>query len=516
MSPFAQIKDLANSNPARLLIYIILAVTILRIIFLFLSQIDLGPDETQYWWWGQSFQFGYFSKPPMIGWLIGVSTSLFGDAEWAVRLLSPVITGITTWLVFLISRRLYDEQVGFWAAIVWTTLPAIILSNAILSTDIPLLLFWCLALRAFIGLTEEDNIRWAILLGVSIGLGMLSKYAMIYFPLCMTLAFILSADARKAFRPLPLALAGIIAFLIFLPNIFWNAANDFQTLAHTQENASWGRDMFNFDEFFEFFTAQFGVAGPIIFGALIWGLITLGKRLPDDNTVRHKDLLLIAFALPPILVICLQAFLSKANANWAMTSYPALVMLVTAWLLRAGSKRWLQASTALHVLLAVIFMIASTNFAIVDAIGQSNSVKRVRDWDKQAADIARYAENYDVIVVDDRELMGNLLYYMRDIGKPIKAWDINRKVEYHYEAFDKFDPTQYDKALLVAKYPQYLYSYVEFENIIEIGVSELDMKVRCPRRYGLYELSGYNPAVDASERTPPTAIKFTKDDCRPY
>ncbi len=516
MSRLTQLKDFASTSPARFLAWLIIIVTALRVLLLFFSQVDLGPDETQYWWWGQSFQFGYFSKPPMIGWLIGASTGIFGDAEWAVRLFSPIITGVTTWLIFLITRRLYDEKVGLWAAIVWTTLPAIILSTAILSTDIPLLLFWCLALRAFIGLTEEKSLRWGVVLGVSIGLGMLSKYAMIYFPLCMGLAFILSSQARKALQPLPLLLAGGLAFLIFLPNILWNAANDFQTLAHTQENASWGRDMFNFDEFFEFFTAQFGVAGPIIFGALIWGLITLHKRLPEDGATKGRDLMLIAFALPPISVICVQAFLSKANANWAMTSYPAVTILVTAWLMRAGSIRWLQASTALHVGLTILFMVAATNFAIVDAIGQSNSIKRVRDWDKQAADIARYAENYDVIVVDDRELMGNLLYYMRDAGKPIKAWDINRKVEYHYEAFDKFDPTRYERALLVAKYPQYLYSYVEFENIIEVGVSELDMNVRCPRRYGLYELSGYNPEVETRGLRPPEGIKFSEDDCRPY
>ena len=234
----SRLSRFADEHPARLMLYVIGGFTFCRLIALFLSDIDLGPDEAQYWWWSKSFEFGYFSKPPMIGWLIGVTTRLFGHDEWAVRLFSPLITAATTWLIFLITRRLYGARTALWAGVVWLTLPAITLSAAILSTDIPLLFFWSLGLLAFVRLTEQADWRWTVTLGLAIGFGMLSKYAMIYFPLCMALAFVLSGTARQALRPVHIAAAGAIAVLIFLPNVFWNAANDFQTLSHTQEIAS--------------------------------------------------------------------------------------------------------------------------------------------------------------------------------------------------------------------------------------------------------------------------------------
>ncbi|MEO0674467.1 MAG: hypothetical protein AAFY32_05610, partial [Pseudomonadota bacterium] len=53
-------------------IFLIVIVGV-RLIALGTSQLDLGPDETQYWFWAQSPAFGYFSKPPMIAWLIGAT-----------------------------------------------------------------------------------------------------------------------------------------------------------------------------------------------------------------------------------------------------------------------------------------------------------------------------------------------------------------------------------------------------------------------------------------------------------
>ena len=64
----------------------IAAITAIRVAVLILSPLDLYPDEAQYWWWSQNPDWGYFSKPPMIGWVIWLTTAFFGDAEWAIRI----------------------------------------------------------------------------------------------------------------------------------------------------------------------------------------------------------------------------------------------------------------------------------------------------------------------------------------------------------------------------------------------------------------------------------------------
>ena len=515
----SRLKALWQDRPAQFFLLVLVVVTLLRIIGLATSNLNLGPDEAQYWWWSREFAFGYFSKPPVIAWLIALTTGIFGNAEWAVRLSSPLVGAVTGWFIFLTARHLYGARTALWAGLVWISVPAIMLSAAIITTDIPLLMCWTIGLYAFVRLALSAPGRGALasaaLMGAAMGFGMLSKYAMIYFPLGLVLAMIASPLARRAMRPVPLALAILVAAIVFLPNILWNANNGFQTLEHTQANAGWSGNFFNPDELTEFFFAQFLVAGPVLFGFLLYGLATLRRRVSGDHA--GADRLLLAMGLPPLVIIIFQATISGANANWAMAAYPALIILVTAWMLRAGRPRLLAGSTIAHATLGVAFLFAAANFAILDALGLENAIKRVRGWPAQIAEIETVAQDYPVIVVDDRELMGNILYYMRDSDIPVKAWDINRIVEHHYEAFDRYDPAAYDRALLIAKYPQYLFSYVEFDTILEVGVSEMDMGVPCPRRYFLYELRDFNPASGPEDiPPPPPGLSREIDGCKPY
>lgn len=492
-----------------------LGLTVLRIIVLVFSKIDLHADEAQYWFWSRDLDFGYYTKPPMIAWVIAATTSLFGNAEWAVRLGSPLLSAGTAGLLYALARELYDARTAFWAGLSWLMIPAVLLASGLISTDLPLLFFWSLALYAFARLSRTGAAADAVLLGAAIGLGFLSKYAMIYFPLGMALAFALSGKARQALKPLPLVIAGGTALAVFAPNIWWNAQNDFHTLSHTSANANWGAEKFNFDELWEFFTSQFIVAGPLIFGFFLFALFRLGKRRAQAGEAWGADAMLLAFAVPPLVIISVEAFISRANANWAMAAYPSLMVLVSAWMLRAQRAGLMKASLGVHAVLGAVLVASTLSLGFADRIGMSNSLKRVRNWEEQAADILAKAADYPAIVVDDRELMGSLLYYLRDAGKPIYAWDHDRGVQNHYEAFFRYQPAPGDRALLVVKYPEFLYRYIEFENILEVGESRMDTKVRCARVYGLYEISGYRPEL-ADAPLPERDPVIPKRACRPY
>ena len=87
---------LLNSS---IVLVILIIITILRIYSLYISPIELSVDEAQYWHWSRNIDFGYFTKPPLIAWMIGFSTYIFGNEEWAVRLFSP----ITHLLISLVS-----------------------------------------------------------------------------------------------------------------------------------------------------------------------------------------------------------------------------------------------------------------------------------------------------------------------------------------------------------------------------------------------------------------------------
>ena len=62
-----------------------------RLFAIIISPLELGVDEAQYWVWSQDLAFGYYSKPPLIAWIISISHALFGHYPWAVRLPAPII-----------------------------------------------------------------------------------------------------------------------------------------------------------------------------------------------------------------------------------------------------------------------------------------------------------------------------------------------------------------------------------------------------------------------------------------
>src|SRR4051794_6724481 len=61
----------------RIAVYTLLAVTVLRLVWLAGDPINLYPDEAQYWLWSRHLAFGYFSKPPLLPWIIAATTALF-------------------------------------------------------------------------------------------------------------------------------------------------------------------------------------------------------------------------------------------------------------------------------------------------------------------------------------------------------------------------------------------------------------------------------------------------------
>src|SRR5205085_5531891 len=101
----------------------IVAITVARLLWLACQPAGLYPDEAQYWFWAQHPAFGYYSKPPLIAWLIALTTAALGDGEFAVRLSAPLLHAGAAGMIYAIGARLFDRRTGFWAALAYASLP---------------------------------------------------------------------------------------------------------------------------------------------------------------------------------------------------------------------------------------------------------------------------------------------------------------------------------------------------------------------------------------------------------
>ncbi len=355
----------------------------LRIAAIYFAKIDLVLDEAQYWTWSRELAFGYFSKPPMIAWVIRVATTVCGDGEVCIRSASPVLYTISSFVLFLIGRELFGARVGFWSAIVFDTLPGLSYSSLLITTDVPLILFWTIALYAWVMLVKRQSMGFAILFGVAVGLGLLAKQAMLYAVICLACHAIVSREARQALKGGRAIVALLIAAVLFVPNVMWNAEHGFPTVRHTEANIGWQYPYVHPRRLLEYIVVQFGVFGPILFIVL---LRTAWREIRHSSDPRKT--LLLSFSLPVLAILTVQAILSRAHGNWTATAYPAATILVTAVMLELNRRILFAISLGLHLAIAVALAIVPAFAERLPLFERLQFLSRVVGW-RDVADAVR-------------------------------------------------------------------------------------------------------------------------------
>jgi 4-amino-4-deoxy-L-arabinose transferase-like glycosyltransferase len=385
------------------------AITAARLIWLEVQSAGLYPDEAQYWFWAQHPAFGYYSKPPLVAWLIALTTTGFGDSEFAIRLSAPLLHAGVAGIVYAIAARLYDRRTGFWSALAYVTLPGVSLSAFIISTDAVLLPCWAAALYAFIRAREPGGERWWLVAGIAAGTGLLAKYAMAYWLLSAFGFVLLAPGERRHLRPLCAATG--IAGLIYLPNLWWNWSHGFVSYLHVRDNAALSGRLFHPTAFLEFLGSQFGVIGPVFFAALI---VSVAR---PRALVEPRARLLAAFALPTLVLMLAISLLSRAEPNWAAPAYVSAIVLVVAWAIARGWRRWVAVSVALNLAAAIaLFGTAGALAAIGVAVpAKLDPLHRLRGWRELGQEVAAILRAHPglTLLADDRELLAALIYYVR-------------------------------------------------------------------------------------------------------
>lgn len=389
---------------------LILAITAYRLTLLNFDSTDLFVDEAQYWLWSQHLDFGYYSKPPMIAWVIWLFTAIGGsDTIFWVRAASPLLHMTTALLLIPATTRLTGSEVaGYWVGASYATLPAVALSSVFMSTDTVLFPFLALSLLAYSHLIERRSLPFALILGIAIGCGTLSKYAMLYFPLTAAVAALALPRARLTLRDA--AVAAVSAVCVMAPNIWWNATHGAATIKHTSDNAQWNGFQLHFGKAAEFFVSQFGVVGPVVFAAMILALIALIRRR-GTGTEAHLAIL----SWPIVIAITLQALMSRAYANWAATAYAAGTMLAVVYLLKAN-PRALKASLWINSVASIAFPLLTVFVSEVVLPNGQPVLARYLGRAELSLLIAQTARDSGttVIVADSRDILADLFHTLRD------------------------------------------------------------------------------------------------------
>jgi undecaprenyl-diphosphatase len=423
----------------RCLLYVIgffAALTAVRFAILASGVLNLSGDEAHYWEWSRRLDWCYYSKPPGVACLIWIGTLLFGDTELGVRFLAPVLSVLSSAVMYHLGKRLYGRKAGLIAAVLLQIMPMVSAFGLGMTPDTPLVFFWLLSLyflhRAWSTGAASD---W-LLLAVSLGLGLLSKYAIAFLYIPASLLLLTTRQGRLRLRtPWPY-LSLVLSLLFFLPVLVWNSRHGWvmfrHDLGHTKLAEGWGISAWTF---LSFVGGQLGVITPVLAVLMLYLLI---RR-------RRQDPFCFWLTIPLLLGFLFKSFQGKVQPNWPLAAWLAGLVPLADFLvhhyrpLSVRQKQWVSAGLIIPAA-ATLFLHLPFLTLNIPWPGKSNPFKKLLGWRQLGAEVTQIAEsmNEPFLIFSDHYMTASELAFYVDGHPTTYCINLGRRMN-QYDIWPGFD-----------------------------------------------------------------------------
>jgi len=200
-------------------------------------------DEFYHMACGEHLAWGYVDQPPLIAVFAWLTRHLFGTSLLAIRLFPALAGMLTVWLTGRIARELGGGRFAQGLAALCSACAGVYLILAHLFTmNVFEPLFWMGGALVVIRIIKTGNQKLWLWFGLLAGIGLENKYSMAVFGFGVVAGLLLTKQ-REAFASKWIWIAGLIAFLIFLPNLIWNVQHEFPFLQLMHNIRESGRDL---------------------------------------------------------------------------------------------------------------------------------------------------------------------------------------------------------------------------------------------------------------------------------
>jgi 4-amino-4-deoxy-L-arabinose transferase-like glycosyltransferase len=339
------------------------ALTAARIAYLlWWCPYNLAEDEAQYWVWAKHLSWSYYSKGPGIAWAIAATTALYGDAEWAIRLVAAVSGGLAAGFIGGLARdmaraaaHVNPARVGLICAGCFALVPFFQMSSVLSTIDGPLIACWAGASWAsWRAVCCQSRAAW-LALGFAVAIGFLFKYTMLLIVPGVGLAAWFGersaansgSGGHGAVRSTTpwIVLAAVIALIGLLPVVVWNSQSDWVTFRHllghlgveggdmnVGPSGVGGRRWYQWLPVWPMglALAQVGMVGPL----LILGVVAACRsfRASVSDQARLRDARFLALLAAPIALFYLVvAYITEPEGNWPIAASVTFVPLAVMW-----------------------------------------------------------------------------------------------------------------------------------------------------------------------------------------
>jgi dolichol-phosphate mannosyltransferase len=371
---------------------------------IFVGNLDLIPEEAYYWNYAQHLDIGYLDHPPMVAWLIWLSTSILGTSEFSVRL-----PAFACWLVAAVfmgrlTLNLCDRSAAYRSALLLAVLPIYFGLGFFMTPDAPLLAAWAASLyfleRALIA--QKRRAWWWV--GVCLGFGLLSKYPTALLGAATLIFLMIDRKSRHwLVRPEPY-LAAITALILFSPVLFWNMRNSWMSFAFQGADRWSGGHRFSFHV----------LVGSVLLLLTPMGLLGIARVLLPDRTdgwtrrwqtetKKRQYLWAVIFTLAPLSVFVLYSFFNTPKLNWTAPVWLAAIPLLASDMVPAsvtGGGRWAKLNRFwMPTIIALVFIHSGSFYYIslgLPGAGPMSPERLFGEWRELATKVDKIREAVEI------------------------------------------------------------------------------------------------------------------------
>lgn len=330
-------------KPTRPAWLLILFLAIIKFILPFILQspvYELQRDEYLYYQQGLHFDLGYLENPPLLSYL-GMISSWMGGTEFSLKFWASLFGALTVVVTCLITAELGGKSFAQALAGIGILTGAYLRVHALFQPNVLDIFFWTLSVYYLIRFINTKKTFHLNALAISIAMGCWSKYSIAFLVAALLISLLLSKH-RTIFLQKRTYTALLIAFVIILPNIWWQYDYKWPVVTHMRELQETQLQYLNASDFIK---DQFLMTLPVVF---VWiaGFIWLLKQ-------REFRFLVFTYLLVIALLIA-----GGGKNYYALGIYPMLFAAGgTAWQQWTQKRKWPKpVLISLIILLSIPFI----------------------------------------------------------------------------------------------------------------------------------------------------------------
>jgi 4-amino-4-deoxy-L-arabinose transferase-like glycosyltransferase len=268
------------------------------------------------------------------------------------------------------------------------------------------------------------NAKWWLGAGIAAGLGLLSKFSILFLGVGTLIWLAVDAPSRRWLRtPWPY-LSAALALVVFAPALVWQSQHHWMTFAFQFGRVGGGHFTLRF--LGEFLAAQLGLATPLIFALMAIGLWRATRQ--GSANLGNDRLLLAVLAWTGIAYFLEHSLHDRVQGNWPCFLYPVLAILAADAFVTQGRWRKISMIAAPLALVMLLAVYAQALFAPVAL--RKDPLARVLGRDFQPiADVAAAmveAHLADAILTTDYETTA----WLRFTQPNVKVVQVNEPQRY--------------------------------------------------------------------------------------